>query len=52
MAIFLAEEAHTNKLTVSDVVSTIVTPSTAPCTLSGLLMPQVVEGFDGIMSDS
>jgi hypothetical protein len=51
VAIFLTEEAHTNELTVPDIMSAIMTPSTASYTLSWLLIPWVVKGFYGITSN-
>ena len=48
MAVLLTKESHSDKLTVPDIMSTIVTPSIAMCALSGLLMPWVIKGFDSV----
>ena len=48
VAILFTEKAHPNKLTVPDVMFTVVAPRASMHALSWLLMPWVVEGFDGV----
>ena len=51
MAVLLAEETHTNKFAVPDIVSTIMAPGASSSTLIQLLMPQVVKGFNDVASN-
>jgi hypothetical protein len=51
MAILLTQEAHTDELAVPNIMPAIVAPRAALCTLGWLLIPGVVEGFNGIVSD-
>lgn len=51
MTILFTEGAHTNKFAVLDIMPMVVTPRASVSTLIGLLMPQIIKGFDGITSN-
>jgi hypothetical protein len=52
MAVLLAEETHTNKFAVPDIVSTIMAPGASSSALIQLLTPQVVKAFNGVASNA
>jgi hypothetical protein len=51
MAVFFTKKTHSNELAIPDIIPMVMAPRATLSVLIWLLMPQVIEGFDGIMLD-